>query len=52
LYRPYRAPTCNFFLAAGEVPLTFPAVFQPGQDVPLVIGGVEVGRIPVDDLLP
>jgi Uma2 family endonuclease len=23
-----------------------------GQDVPLVIGGAEVGRIPVDDLLP
>jgi Uma2 family endonuclease len=24
---------------------------RPGQDVPVVIGGVEVGRIPVDDLL-
>jgi Uma2 family endonuclease len=27
-------------------------IFQPGQDVPVVIGGVEVARIPVDDLLP
>jgi Uma2 family endonuclease len=26
--------------------------YRPGQDVPVVIGGVEVGRIPVDDLLP
>lgn len=26
--------------------------YQPGQQVPVVIDGVEVGRIPVDDLLP
>lgn len=26
--------------------------YRPGQDVPVVIDGVEVGRIPVDDLLP
>jgi Uma2 family endonuclease len=27
-------------------------VFRPGQDLPLVIDGVEIGRIPVADLLP
>ncbi len=27
-------------------------VFKPGQDVPIVIDGVEVGRIAVTDLLP
>jgi Putative restriction endonuclease len=27
-------------------------VFKPGQDVPIVIDGVEVGRIAVADLLP
>jgi Uma2 family endonuclease len=27
-------------------------VYQPGQEVPLVIEGNEVGRIPVADLLP
>ncbi len=27
-------------------------IYQPGQEVPLVIAGTEVGRIPVDDLLP
>jgi Uma2 family endonuclease len=27
-------------------------VFEPGQDVPVVIDGVEVGRIAVADLLP
>jgi Uma2 family endonuclease len=26
--------------------------FLPGQDVPVVIGGVEVGRIAVSDILP
>jgi len=26
--------------------------YRPGQDVPVVIGGAGVGRIPVDDLLP
>jgi Uma2 family endonuclease len=25
---------------------------KPGQDVPVVVDGVEVGRIPVADLLP
>jgi Uma2 family endonuclease len=28
------------------------AIFRPGQEVPVLIDGVEVGRIPVDDLLP
>ncbi len=27
-------------------------IYLPGQEVPVVIGGVEVGRIPVADLLP
>jgi len=27
-------------------------VYRPGQDVPLVIAGTEVGRIPVAELLP
>jgi len=27
-------------------------VFKPGQDVPVVIHGVEVGRIAVADILP
>ena len=27
-------------------------VFKPGQDVPLVIDGSEVARIPVADILP
>jgi Uma2 family endonuclease len=27
-------------------------VFNPGQDIPVVIGGVEVGRIVVTDILP
>jgi Uma2 family endonuclease len=27
-------------------------IFRPGQEVPLVIDGVEIGRIPVADLLP
>lgn len=28
------------------------AIFRPGQDVPVVIDGIEVGWIPVNDLLP
>ena len=27
-------------------------VYRPGQSVPVVLDGVEVGRIPVDDILP
>ena len=27
-------------------------VYKPGQDIPLVIDGVEVGRIAVADMLP
>ena len=29
-----------------------PVIYRPGQEVPVVIDGVEVGRIPVTDLLP
>jgi Uma2 family endonuclease len=27
-------------------------VYKPGQEVPVVIGGIKVGRIPVDSILP
>jgi Uma2 family endonuclease len=30
----------------------FRTIYRPGQAIPVVLDGVEVGRVPVDDLLP